>query len=70
MPVRMRDNGSIYWETLRNAERSMIEFYLDNGYNVVQAAEVLGVSAPFLYRRMRKNGMSARIARKIHRKPK
>lgn len=68
--MRIRDEDGIYWETLRKAERSMIEFYLDNGYNVVQAADVLGVSAAFLYRRMRKIGMSDRIARKVHRKPK
>lgn len=55
MPKR-RNEGAIYWKTLRKVEKEMVEWYLKQGGSIHRAAALLGVSQSFLSQRIRKLG--------------
>jgi len=58
MPKR-RDEQAPYWQQLRVAERSIIEFALEHGQTIRGAARLLGISPNYLGERVRELGIPA-----------
>jgi transposase-like protein len=58
MPKR-RDEQAPYWQQLRVAERSIIEFALEHGETIRGAARLLGISPNYLGERVRELKITA-----------
>lgn len=52
MPKRKNPNAP-YWQQMRHAEKSVIEYALEHGVTVRGTAKILGIASNYLYERMR-----------------
>jgi hypothetical protein len=65
-----RHSDKRYWKCMRDFEREMLEFYLnETGWHVASAADMLGIEKSFLYRRMQFVGLEPRGVSPVRRAP-